>query len=543
MNRRLFLFLLFVTISCSAIFFNILPYGIAFTHTPDDFLYSGKLFLSADTDIPTYYAKMQTGFEGNILYTNLFTTEKPNPPVPLHLFYTTLGAFSRLIGSDVVSVFFIARVIAGFAFLFAVFIFCLRVAQTREHFVTSFLLATFGSGLGWFFSLTEIDRSDLLDIFIPAFMPLTRFFLAPHISIAGALFIVALYGVLRYQQSTRKRFLVLIASVLLIENLILPYYAIGLYGTIGVFIIAAARVRMLPFYQIKELCLAILASLPTFLIIAWVPLSNQLWNMTQAEAVFRSPSLIGLIIGFGLLVVFSISEIALRLKQKFLFRDLGSLLLTCWICAPFLFAFFTFLPQRVRLFETPLIVPFAIFSSAFLFRAGKRLFSILVPLIRIPILVICSIVVVIFFTLSSFVTLQRFPSLLELQKTASVLYLSPDMLRASEWIKKNSVAHDALLASAPVGNMLPYLTSRYVYIGHWSETVRVFDKIRVMQDFYNGTLAESKVKELFLINRIRFVMDTPHERAIGTHGFVRYASYLSKEFEQGNVSVYRVLPL
>ena len=74
----------FIAIALVVVLSNALPYGIAIQNTAPDFVYSGQLFLPSD--IPTYYSKMQSGYEGSFFHTNRFTTETPNPAVPLHLF-------------------------------------------------------------------------------------------------------------------------------------------------------------------------------------------------------------------------------------------------------------------------------------------------------------------------------------------------------------------------------------------------------------------------------------------------------------------------
>ena len=125
--------------------------------------------------------------------------------------------------------------------------------------------------------------------------------------------------------------------------------------------------------------------------------------------------------------------------------------------------------------------------------------------------------------------------------SSELFYIPEELFGASEWIRSNSGPSDALLSSAATGSMVPFLTGRYVYVGHWSETVRYFDKLLIVQRFYRGELTEDEVKELFLKNRIKYVLYTSYERALGTRGIDRYSPLLKKEFEKENVVVYRII--
>ncbi|MBI4273027.1 hypothetical protein HY621_04215 [Candidatus Uhrbacteria bacterium] len=529
----------FIAVAFLMILSNALPYGIAIQNTPPDSLYSGQFFLPSD--IPTYYSKMQSGYEGSFFHTNRFTTEIPNPPAPIHLFYTALGSFTRLIGSDVLTVFFSARFFSGLIFLISIFWFCMRVVSERRIALVSFLLASFASGLGWLFFLGNRNLHELLDIYVPAFMPLARFSAVPHVSIASALFVFGLYGVLRYKETFQKRFLVLLTATLFFENIILPYYAIGLYGIIGAYMIFAIILRELSMRQMGRLFFAAGLSFSSFFFMAFVALSNPLWKMSQLEAFVREPPLTGFFIGFGLLTVFAFLEIFVRVKNAQLIRDSRSFLLVSWIVVPLVLAFLPFVPQHSRMFEIPFIVPLAVLSSYFIFRIGKKLFEILVHQIRIIVIGACACAVAFFMILSSWIVIARIPSLLETENVSTMLYIPIELLRASEWIRKNSEPYDAILSSAPVGNMLPFLTSRYVYVGHWSETLHFWDKLDTVQKFYRGEMDDEQVKKLFLDNRIRFVFVTSYERVLGVRGIEQYAWFLKKEFEEGRVTVYRVV--
>ncbi len=529
----------FVAVALLVIAFNVIPYGIAIKNTPLGSVYSGQLFLPSD--IPTYYSKMQSGYEGNFFYTNLFTTETPNPAVPLHLFYTTLGVFTRFIGSDVVSVFFAARFFCGLIFLFSIFWFCMRVVSPKREAIVSFLLASFASGMGWLFFLGNRNLHELLDIYVPAFMPLARFSSVPHVSIASALFIFALYGMLRYRETLQKKFLVLIALTLFFENVILPYYAIGLYGIIGVYMLFSLSSKKLSIRQGADVFFAACLSLSSFAFMAFVALANPLWKMSQLEAFVRVPSFTGFMISFGLLGIFAFAEILARTKKMLILRDSRSLLFLCWIFVPLILAFAPFIPQRSRMFEIPFVVPLAIFSSYFIFRIGRKFTEILVPQIRFLVIGACACVVVFCMAISSWVVVARIPSLLETENISTMMYIPTELLGASEWIQENSERSDALFSSAQVGNMLPFLTSRYVYIGHWSETIHFWDKIDIVRKFYRGELSVEEVRKLFLDNRIRFVLLTSYERALGAQGLERYSSFLKKEFEKGSVTMYRVI--
>jgi hypothetical protein len=106
-------------------------------------------------DTQTYFAKMRQGFDGAWRYTIPFTPE-PHQAELVGVFYVWLGQAARALGLTLIQTWHLVRVLAGLALCVVVYWFIgLFVTAASGYSVQrfcprlSYLLALFGSGLGW----------------------------------------------------------------------------------------------------------------------------------------------------------------------------------------------------------------------------------------------------------------------------------------------------------------------------------------------------------------------------------------------------------
>jgi hypothetical protein len=147
----------------------------------------------------TYFAKMFQGYQGAWAYTIPFTTE-PHNAADVGVFYVWLGQLARVAGSSIMAVWHISRLIADLILFLVTFGFIAQFFPNRQQRWTAYLLALFGSGLGWV--LFVIGQPYWLDNFPVDFkQPGAHLFFTaftyPHITFGTACIIASIWIIWR----------------------------------------------------------------------------------------------------------------------------------------------------------------------------------------------------------------------------------------------------------------------------------------------------------------------------------------------------------
>ncbi|MCS7265027.1 MAG: hypothetical protein NZ805_09370 [Armatimonadetes bacterium] len=101
-----------------------------------------------------------------------------------------------------------------------------------------------------------------------------------------------------------------------------------------------------------------------------------------------------------------------------------------------------------------------------------------------------------------------------LHKGGVPFYLSDEHLKLIDWLAKNSKPDEAILCNYQLGNYIPILTGRRVFIGHWGGTVNVAEKLKLARKIWRGELPIDEAKKLFREHRLRYALATLYERHI-----------------------------
>ncbi|VAW33038.1 hypothetical protein MNBD_CHLOROFLEXI01-4195, partial [hydrothermal vent metagenome] len=125
---------------------GLIPYWLGNLLTPEGMVYM-QLIMNPE-DAQTYWAKMLQGFNGAWLYTIPFTPE-PHAAAGVGIFYVWLGQLARLFGLSLTAVWHGARFLASIILFLTTFHFVATFLPDKQSRWTAYLLALFGSGLGW----------------------------------------------------------------------------------------------------------------------------------------------------------------------------------------------------------------------------------------------------------------------------------------------------------------------------------------------------------------------------------------------------------
>ncbi|MCC6261621.1 MAG: hypothetical protein IT311_12245, partial [Anaerolineales bacterium] len=139
-------FLAFTFAAILILGFSSLPYLSGKVSETDAYVFRG---IYADTtDYSVHLSMMQAGRLGDWAYQMRFTTEEHQPAF-IRLFYILLGHISKLLSLSVETTFQLARWFFGLTALLAIKNLFHKIFSDKTLLWFSFLLAVFGSGLGW----------------------------------------------------------------------------------------------------------------------------------------------------------------------------------------------------------------------------------------------------------------------------------------------------------------------------------------------------------------------------------------------------------
>jgi len=91
-------------------------------------------------------------------------------------------------------------------------------------------------------------------------------------------------------------------------------------------------------------------------------------------------------------------------------------------------------------------------------------------------------------------------------------YLSEQHLKLIDWLAKHVRPDEAILCNYQLGNYIPILTGRRVFIGHWGGTIRAKEKLQIARKIWRGDLPVNEAKQLFQKHRVRYAVATIYER-------------------------------
>jgi hypothetical protein len=120
----------------------------------------------------------------------------------------------------------------------------------------------------------------------------------------------------------------------------------------------------------------------------------------------------------------------------------------------------------------------------------------------------------------------------------SEAYIGDDSWRAMQWLSSHHQPGDRALSSPGAGQLLPAWAGVPVYVGHYSETLDYFQKIRNVGAVLTPGEPDTTVQAFLHDNGITLLYWGPEETA--TRFQPADQSYLQAIYQDGTVAIYRV---
>ncbi len=515
-----------IVVSLLILIFSSIPNWVGFASETKELAYRGVFF--DPQDYAVHRSMIRSGMQGDWAYQFRFTTES-HQPAYTRLFYIALGEINRIPRLDPARLFEIARWIFGAVALFALYILTGRFFKNILWRRSAFLLAVFGSGLGWLQlifgwepgPITPIDFW-LIDAYV--FFGVALF---PHFAFVTAALCLMLALYLDYLE---KGGWLRVAGIAVIAGLAQFVNPIVLVLVDAAF--AAATLtkwiqnRKIGIGQAAALGALVAAQLPLALYNFNLLTNDPVWSLFTGQNETLSPPPLYYAWGFGLLWLFSPIGLTSALRK----RNAALLGAAAWTLAGFALAYAPFAIQRrflhgvtiplALLSAEGLRVTAAFFAQRFRFFARRRAVFVIL-------FIFLASVSSVYFVLGRSLFLRGRPA---------EFFYPASLDAAFAWLDDRAAPNDFVLSSAPSGLLAAQETGLRVYLGHPMETLHYPAKLEQVKSFYGGQAGLDWLRD----SNVQWVLAGPYERRLSQNDFLPFDG-LETAYQADGVTIYRVI--
>lgn len=477
-----------------------IPYLLSARNAPPNMVFSG--FMMNPVDGFSYLAKMRQGLEGYWLFRLPYSAE-PGAGALLFTFHILLGHIARLVGSDLLLTYHLARLVSAWAMFAAAYLFLEEVLTKAAARWAAFLMILLGSGLGWIASAFGLFANDL---WVPESIPLLSAYANAHFPAAAALLLLALRMVL-------KRQIVRAAILAFALSIIQPFAVITLVGALIIWVFIEFRIdrAQMPF-QWRDLAPMIAGTAPVLAYDLWLTSSHEALSVWTAQNVTPTPAPLETALGFGLVLALAAIGVFRAVSEQ------RGRLMILWVVLGFGLLYMPVALQRRMVFG--LFFPLAVLAAIGMVRLWGKSNRFGLALAAVIVLIIPSNLVVMAAGIAS------------AQEEPSPLLMSADELAAYVWMSANLPKNALVLAGPESGNRIPAFASLRVMYGHPFETPYAEQQEGLVTELYSA----GDVNQL-RSHGINFVLMGPRERAMGD---LSWLETLERIYQSGSVQIFEL---
>jgi hypothetical protein len=522
MKKRQLELLILLLVSTAIMAASSLPNWMGRSLQSEQVSFRGQYFDNQDYAVDI--AMMQAGMQGEWTYQMRFTTEE-HKAVSMRMFYLPLGHVSRVLGLDTESAYGLFRWIFGYLALFSIYGLCRHYFKKKLLIWAAFLLAVFGSGLGWLQLLAgwqfgPITPADfwLIDAYV--FFSLSLF---PHFSCTIALMSLGLLGFLKFLESRQWRYVLLVCAAGVLTQMVNPIAFVVVDAAI---LFAALSNCLNERSRWKHLIFAVgliaLTQVPLLVYNLVILSRDPIWSQYTAQNITLSPSPLHYLMGFGLfwpMVVIGVISVIKARKPEFI-GLLG------WLLSAFILAYLPTLIQRR--FLLAITIPLALISLYGLDKLidwlGKK------TLRRKPAILLTTVLLV---SISSIYLVYGNIQVLKTLPDAS--FYPASLNPAFEWLSENADLYDFVLAGESTSQLVAQKSGLRVFAGHEMETIHYSDKLKQVAAWYQSNLPDA----VLATSGVMWVVYGPDEKKLAPD--FSPEDNLTPVFSNSEVTLYQVI--
>ena len=499
--------------------------------SPSEGLVFNGTFSNID-DASVYFSAIRQGAEGNWLFVSQFTPE-PKPPILSFVPYLVMGKLQFVFGGDIFLWFQILKLIS---LAFALYALSELVTETYPGNPllqnTSMLLILFGSGISWLVIIGFNRIPDFAnELFTPEWNLATSTISAPHFLLGIGCQAGIFSNVMRILKKQETKPVIHLFIIMIILGLSYPFMI-----PVDSLILAA----FLAYYSFKQksipwkkLIFLGIGLLPMIYFISYygiyIPSNPILADTLLSNNKINPPTPLGLVTGFGLLLLFAVYGVKsfekLQNNSMFLFWFIFNVL-----CL--------YLPINFSgRFVLGLFIPICLISAQGIEDIIKNLNErkqsqkfISSTLLRriLVLLTIPSTLLFIVWTISAPLSNPGYP-----------YYLPETEVSGVEWLSNQATENDLILAEYPISNLIPRYSPARVFLGHLNLTIDLEDKINLEQRFWDPATDPAWRSKFIKDWGITYIYYGEFEKAHSTEPIQIPGQMI---YNQDGIQIYRVLP-
>ncbi len=508
---------------------SLLPYLVAYVKAPPGHHFAGFFFIADDAT--TYLAKMQQGAAGSWTWNDPYTSE-PHAGVFLFSFYLFFGHLAALLHLPLVAAYHLARITGGIALVLAVDRLGRRLLEPRLRHL-ALTLVVLGSGLGFIAQVLGNPsvlghQLEALDLHLPELTGFYSILAIPHFAWATALIVLSLLGLLRLAERPAPGVVLATGLTMTALTAIHPQM-IPVLGLVW----AAYRVVLIAWGErphrqnLAAEAAAFALTAPLLAYNAWILYRDPTIAEWASQWRHQAPGFLSLALSLGLpLLAGMIGMVAVWRR-----RDRALALVMVWPPLVIVLLYAPNLANIQRRLLDAIYVPLGILAAVGLRAlagrlrpgAARRLERLLLPAFCFSSVIVLAIAL-------KFAS-GAFPE----------AYVANDTWQAMRWLSTHHRSDDRALSSPQAGLLMPAYGGVPVYVGHYSETLNYFDKIRAVGVVLQPGLPDSTVEAFFEQNHLTLLYWGPDE-ARATAFDPNAHAYLAPVYQRGTVAIYRLVP-
>jgi hypothetical protein len=474
-----------------------LPYLLAYQSQGADWRFSGFLFGVEDGN--SYIADMRMGAEGAWLFRIPYTTE-PQKGALIYLPYLLLGklAGGAAMHEQLVALFHLARIAAGFAMLLAVYRFLACFIEDVKLRRWGLLAAAFGGGFGW---ILLAKGAFPLELTSPEAFGFLSLFGLPHLAAARALLLLAFVWLVEPAPAAESKRRGVQAGLALAGAWLFQPITVAVAWAVMAAWLAAlflrGRVRRAPNSDslragIVRALSAAAVTIPPMLYSALSFALDPVLRQWSAQNTLPSPPLWEYALSYGVLLLPALAGAWIALRE-----DDRWLLPAGWMAVfPLLVSLPVTIQRRLAEgFWMALIVLALLFVERKL--AGRARRAAFVP--GMTLLLPAAALFVGWAMLRSAIPSEP-------------AFLPIGQVRALEWLDSTVDREAIVLSDFDAGNAVPAYTGLFAFIGHGPETLNNPEKLILVEKIFDG--AQTDAERLAILRRTgaEYVLVGPAER-------------------------------
>jgi hypothetical protein len=450
-------------IAISAVFLLAVSAPFIYAHFAADSQHVFGGFLLNPIDGNSYLAKMRQGYDGAWSFTLPYTAE-PGSGAAINLYYIFLGHIARWLGWGLAFTFHAARLLGATALCAALWRLQARSLPPGQR-TWAFVLALFGSGLGW---LAAAFGGFTSDFWVAEAYPFLAAFANAHFALGLALQIYLLTPLQPNEQPSS------LAPAALLLAVIYPFgWAVALAALLAHAILAwSLRSSARP--ALLQAVWVLAGGLPIAAYSLWVVNAHPVLAQWNAQNLTPAPPLWDFVVCFSPVLVIAVLGAAALIRE----RRQEAYVLLAWAAAGIALLY---LPLGLqRRFVSGVYVPLgalAVLGLAQWLRQPARLRIVTTGLLLTSIL-------------TNVLILLGSAQAARAQEPA--LFLSADEAAAYGWLDEHAAPGALVLAPPQNGLRLPAYANVRVWYGHPFETINADQRRAEVEAFFDGHLDQSQ---------------------------------------------------